>query len=198
MVHKLHGRFQSKTVLWSDTIMECMMKHIPHLFSLATELGSISGDTRTCRVTSAGLQKISYSSTKYHYMTTTLLWVIMQWAVVTSYQQKPEITVSPCDINFDVWCVIHATRISLIFLWDNEYTLICYRHSDTIFVLICLWEHICTFFRNTMHKLILQTILCVVLTGGGDRFRPPFLPYLNPHTRFVPKVSVLIFLCTKW
>lgn len=162
MVHKLHGRLQSKTVLWSDTIMECMMKHTPHSFSLAMELGSISGDIQICRLTSAGLQKIPYSSTKYHPMRTTLFWVIMQWAVVTSYQRKPEITVSLHDIKFDVWCAVCATRIRLTFLWDNEYTLICYRHSDKIFLLICLWEHLCTFFRNTMHQLILQTILCVV------------------------------------
>jgi len=54
------------------------MKHIPHWFSSEIELGSISGDTQTCRVTSAGLQKIPYSSTKYHYMRTTLLWDIKQ------------------------------------------------------------------------------------------------------------------------
>lgn len=44
-----------------------MMKHIPHSFSLAMELGSISGDTHTCRVTSAGLQKIYENYTPLGY-----------------------------------------------------------------------------------------------------------------------------------
>lgn len=146
MVHKLHGRLQSKTVLWSDNIMECMMKHIPHWFSLAMELGSILGDSQTCRVTSAGLQKIPYSSTKYHYMRTTLLWVIMQWAVVTSHQWKPEITVSLHDIKFDVWCAIRATRIRLIFLWNNEQT----------YTLQTFWHHFSTYLFMTAYMYFFQ------------------------------------------
>lgn len=121
--------------------MECMMKQIPHSFNLAMEFGSISGDTQIHWVTSAGLQKILYSSTKYHYMRTALFWVIIQRAVVISYQWKPEITMSLNDIKFYVWCAIHATRIRLIFLWDNEFILICYT----------FWHHFSTYLFTRAH-----------------------------------------------